>query len=88
MPTCDILIRELSAARIRDAGRNYLILVLDNAVRAVSAAGSFRMPLALIILILNRFRMAGDFLLAGGRRRGGERLGMGGNGSENAPFTL
>src|SRR5262249_31087714 len=45
-------------------------------MRAVSAAGSFRVPLALVILVLDGFRVAGDFLLLGGRPRGGERLGM------------
>src|SRR5262249_5160441 len=55
----------------------YSIHVLDDGVWAVSAAGGFRVPLALVILVLDSFRVAGDFLLLGGRPRRSERLGMG-----------
>ena len=58
-------------------GRDGSILVLDDGVRAVSAAGGFRVPLALVILVFDGFRVAGDLLLLGGRLRGCERLGMG-----------
>jgi hypothetical protein len=58
-------------------GRDGSILVLDDGVRAVSAAGGFRVPLALVILVLDGFRVARDFLLLGGGLRGCERLGMG-----------
>src|SRR6516164_4688003 len=47
-------------------------------MRAVATAGGFPVPLAVVILILNGFRVAGHFLLLGGRPRRGERLGMGG----------
>jgi len=57
-------------------------------VRTVSAAGGFRVPLALIILVLDGFSVAGDFLLAGGRLCGGERLVMGREAFENTPSTL
>src|SRR5262245_6674615 len=53
------------------------IYVPDNSVWAVSAAGGFHVPLALVILVLDGFRVARDFLLRGGRPRSGERLGMG-----------
>jgi len=56
---------------------NSSILVLDDSVWAVSATGSFRVPLALLILVLDSFRVAGNFLLLGSRPRGGECLGMG-----------
>ncbi len=35
------------------------------------------MPLALLIFVLDGFRVARDFLLRGGRLCGSERLGMG-----------
>jgi hypothetical protein len=55
-------------------------------VRAVSTAGGFRVPLALVILVLDGFRLARNYLL-GGRPRGDasawvEKL------SENTPLTL
>jgi uncharacterized membrane protein YphA (DoxX/SURF4 family) len=56
-------------------GRDGLILVLDDGMRAVSAAGGFRVPLALVILVFDGFRVARDFLLLGGRLRGCERIG-------------
>jgi hypothetical protein len=34
---------------------------------AVSASGGFRVPLALVILVLDGFRVAGDFLLLSSR---------------------
>ena len=46
-------------------------------MRAISATGGFRVPLALFILVLDGFRVAGDFLFLGGRPRSSERLGMG-----------
>jgi len=46
-------------------------------VRAIAAAGGFRVPLALVILVLNGFRMARDFLLGGGRLRRGKRVSVG-----------
>jgi hypothetical protein len=49
----------------------------DHGVRAVSAAGGSRVPLALVILIFDSFRVAGDFLLLGRRLRGCERFVMG-----------
>jgi hypothetical protein len=52
-------------------------LSLTTVVRTVSAAGGFRVPLALIILVLDGFGVARDFLLAGGRLCSGERIGMG-----------
>jgi len=57
-------------------------------VWAVSAAGGFRVPVALVILVLDGFGVAGNFLLHGGRPRGGERLRMVENVSENTPLTL
>src|SRR6516225_7685384 len=64
--------------RLRRAlNQNNSIYVLDDGARAVSAAGGFRVPLALVILVLDSFRVAGDFLLLGGRPRRSERLGMG-----------
>jgi hypothetical protein len=45
-------------------------------------------PLALVILVLDGFGVAGNFLLHGGRPRGGERLRMVENVSENTPLTL
>ena len=53
----------MSPDRSRGLGRDGSILVLDDGVRAVSAAGGFRVPLALVILVLDGFRVAGDFLL-------------------------
>src|SRR3984893_2931631 len=67
----------MSPDRSRGLGRDGSILVLDDGVRAVSAAGGFRVPLALVILVLDGFRVAGDFLLLGGRLGGRERLGVG-----------
>src|SRR5215471_5992053 len=61
----------------KGAGPKSSIFVLDDGVWAVSAAGSFRVPLALLILVLDGFRVAGNFLLLGSRPRGGECLGMG-----------
>src|SRR5262249_31628410 len=55
---------------------NRSVHVLDDGVGAVSAAGGFRVPRALVILILDGFRVAGDFLLLRGRPSGGECLGM------------
>jgi len=60
----------------------------DDGVRTVPAAGPFRVPRALVILVLDGFRVARDFLLRGGRPRGSERLGMGREVSENTPLTL
>jgi len=54
-----------------------LTLVFDEGVRAIATAGSFCVPLALVILVLNGFRIAGDFLLGGGRLGRGERVGVG-----------
>jgi hypothetical protein len=54
-----------------------LILVFHEGVRAIAAAGGFRVPLALVILVLNGFRMARDFLLGGGRLRRGKRVSVG-----------
>src|SRR5437016_1019276 len=54
-----------------------LILIRDDGVRAVSTAGGSRVPLTLLVLILDGFCVAGNFLLSGGHLRSGERLGMG-----------
>jgi hypothetical protein len=40
--------------------------VLDEGARAVSTAGGFRVPLTLVILVLDGLRVAWDFLLLGG----------------------
>jgi hypothetical protein len=53
------------------------IHVLDDGARAVSAAGGFRVPLALAILVLDGFRVARDFLLLSGRSRRSESHGSG-----------
>jgi hypothetical protein len=53
-----------------------LILVFNEGVRALATAGGFRVPLALVILVLNSFRMARDFLLGGGRLRRRERVSV------------
>src|SRR5262249_33768606 len=37
----------------------------DDGVRAISPTGRFRVPLTLVILVLDRFRVAGNFLLLG-----------------------
>jgi hypothetical protein len=53
------------------------IIVFDDGVRAVSPTGGFRVPLTLVILVLDSFRVAGNFLLLGRCPRGYERLGVG-----------
>jgi hypothetical protein len=55
---------------------NSSVDVLDDGVRPISATGGFRVPLALVILVLDCFRVAGDLLFIGGRPRGSERGGM------------
>jgi hypothetical protein len=62
----------LSESAVRgkaDCAANGSILVLDDGVRAVSASGGFRVPFALVILVFDGFRVAGDFLLLGSARR-------------------
>jgi hypothetical protein len=68
--------------------KNSSIHVLDDGARAVSAAGGFRVPLALVILILDSFRVAGEFLLLGGRSRRSERLGMSREGFRKHPVDF
>jgi len=46
-------------------------------MRAISTANGFTVPLAPIILVFDGFRIAGKFLLCGGRLRCGKHLGVG-----------
>ena len=57
-------------------------------MRAVLPTGRLGMQLTLVILVLDSFRVAGNFLLLGRRLRGCERLGVGRERSENTPSTL
>src|SRR5689334_23608070 len=55
---------------------------------SVTAADGFRVPLTLLILVLDVFHIAGNFLLLGSRPGGGERLSTGREGLRKHTVNL
>src|SRR6516165_2068352 len=72
----NVFLRASSSASSCSRRSRSSVNVLDGGVWPVSATGGFRVPLALVIFVLDCFRVAWDLLFLGGRPRGGQGLGM------------